>query len=242
MSSPLTRKAEEGSGASTGAEGNPEHDSVISAASIELPASVMLRPQRPTTTTDDVSGSSNTSTTSTTSGSAAAPSTSRDREAPPDRNDAAEIPGVGPRGRTDDDEIPRPRGRNDDDKGQFKLGKTFLGLTFQAALALMIYRKQLQQADSSSANPSSLSSILFTSVGATMLFGFAFTMSGMMLQKHHQNVANFCSYVGVFLGTLGFFFMMDIFAGKGLDWLVWAVGGVLLLVFAYTLRRDMQYD
>ncbi|KAF7114296.1 hypothetical protein RHSIM_RhsimUnG0090200 [Rhododendron simsii] len=219
MSSRLTPKAGEGSGASTGAEGNQEQGAAISEASIELSAGGPVGPQPPTTTPDDVSGSSNTSTTSTTSGFAAASSTGSDREGEPDRND--------------------------DDNGLLKLGKTFLGLTFQAALALMIYRKQPQQGDSSSANPSSvslLSSILLTSVGATTLFGFAFTMSGMMLQKHHQNVANFCSLAGIFLGALGFFFMMDIFAGKGLDWLVWAVGGVLLLVFAYTLYREMQYD
>ncbi|KAG5546019.1 hypothetical protein RHGRI_018256 [Rhododendron griersonianum] len=265
---PITRpKAEEGSGTSNGAEGHPADHTLISArtllasssvprdhdaasASSSLPsAGGTVCPLRPTHAA--VSGS-NTTSTSTTSGSAA-PSTSivtsgrdgtinieRLREEPRDSNDA-ERPREGPRGRNDA-EIPNrkgPRDRNDDDNGPFKLAKTFLGLTFQAGLGLMIYREQPPQGDSST-HLSSLSSALLTTVGATTLFAFAFTMSGMMLQRHHPYVANFCSYAGVLLGALGFFFMMDIFAAEGLVWLVWAVGGVLFLVFAYTLRRELE--
>ncbi|KAF7112567.1 hypothetical protein RHSIM_RhsimUnG0216200 [Rhododendron simsii] len=147
-------------------------------------------------------------------------------------------------------EIPsdRPRDHNNDDQGPFKLAKTFMGLTFQAAVALMIYQVQPQQGDSStnlspqgdsSANLSSLSAIQFNAVGATTLFSFASTMSGMMLKNHNPKAANFCNYAGVFLGALGFFLMLSIFADESLEWLVWAVGGVLLLVFAYDIRREL---
>lgn len=234
MSSSITRNAEEGLGANNGADGNPEHDAAFVAflASDELSTREIVSPPRPTSTTPTNVSHVNTST----SGFAATITSRRDgdlnierpREAPPprDRNDA---------------EIPR----NDEDKGLLKLAKTFLGLFFQAALALMAYRQQSQpqqgSTDSSNNAPgaTSQSSVLFNWVWAAILFGFAFTMSGIILQKHHQNqnVANFCSYAGVFLGALGFFFMMDIFADKGLGWVVWAVGGILLLVFAYTLRK-----
>ncbi|KAF7112802.1 hypothetical protein RHSIM_RhsimUnG0191700 [Rhododendron simsii] len=176
-----------------------------------------------------------------TSGRDGALNIERPREGTRDSNDA-ERPREGPRDSSNDAEIPSqkgPRDRNDDDNGPFKLAKTFLGLTFQAGLGLMIYREQPPQGDSST-HLSSLSSALLTTVGATTLFAFAFTMSGMMLQRHHPNVANFWSYAGVLLGALGFFFMMDIFATEGLVWLVWAVGGVLFLVFAYTLRRELE--
>ncbi|KAF7112799.1 hypothetical protein RHSIM_RhsimUnG0191800 [Rhododendron simsii] len=109
-------------------------------------------------------------------------------------------------------------------------------------------RVQPQQGDSSanlspqgdsSANLSSLSAIQFNAVGATTLFSFASTMSGMMLKNHNPRAANFCNYAGVFLGALGFFLMLSIFADESLEWLVWAVGGVLLLVFAYNIRREL---
>ncbi|KAI8552381.1 hypothetical protein RHMOL_Rhmol06G0262200 [Rhododendron molle] len=235
------RKAEEGLGASNGAEGHPDillavdallassstprdqdSASALPSASNELSASGMVSPPQPITTTD-VSRP-------------AAPAASL---LPITRSGEAlsiDIPSVG------------PRDRNDDDQGPFKLAKTFLGLTFQAAVGLMIYRVTPQQGDSStnlspqgdsSANLSSLSAIQFDTVGATTLFSFASTMSGMMLKNHNRKAANFCSYIGVFLGALGFFLMLSIFADEGLDWLVWAVGGVLLVVFAYTIRQEM---
>ncbi|KAF7112379.1 hypothetical protein RHSIM_RhsimUnG0235200 [Rhododendron simsii] len=231
-----------------------DHDAASASSSSpsdEPLAGGMACPLRPTTTT--VSASRNTTSTSTdacsaaptsivTSGRDGALNIERPREGPRDSNDA-ERPREGTRDSSNNDaEIPSrkgPRDRNDDDNGPFKLAKTFLGLTFQAGLALMIYREQPPQGDSST-HLSSLSSALLTTVGATTLFAFAFTMSGMMLQRHHPNVANFCSYAGVLLGALGFFFMMDIFATEGLVWLVWAVGGVLFLVFAYTLRRELE--
>lgn len=138
------------------------------------------------------------------------------------------------------------RDRNDDDQGPFKLAKIFLGLTFQAAVALMIYRVQPQQGSTNlspqgdpSANLPLLSAIQFNMVGATTLFSFASTMSGLMLRNHNRKAANFCSYTGIFLGALGFLLMLSIFAEESLDWLVWAVGGFLLLVFAYTIRLEM---
>lgn len=240
---PIMRKAEEGLGASNGAEGHlgdislavdallasssaprdQDSASALPSASDELSTVGTVSPPQPITTTD-VSR-------------LAAPSTSL-------------LPSI-----TRSDEalylyIPSelPRDRNDDDQGSFKLAKTFLGLTFQAALALMIYRVQPQQDDSStnlspqgdsSANLSSLSAIQFDTVGATTLFSFASTMSGMMLKNHNRKAANFCNYASVFLGALGFFLMLSIFADESLDWLVWAVGGVLLLVFGYTIRREM---
>lgn len=259
---PITRpKAEEGSGTSNGAEGHPADHTLIQArtllasssaprdhdaASDEASAGGTASPLRPTTTTVSASNTTSTSTAAcsaaptsiVTSGRDGALNIERPREGPRDSNDA-ERPREGPRDRNDA-EIPSrkgPRDRNDD--GPFKLAKTFLGLTFQAGLGLMIYREQPPQGDSST-HLSSLSSALLTTVGATTLFAFAFTMSGMMLQRHHPNVSNFCSYAGVLLGALGFFFMMDIFATEGLVWLVWAVGGVLFLVFAYTLRRELE--
>ncbi|KAF7112566.1 hypothetical protein RHSIM_RhsimUnG0216300 [Rhododendron simsii] len=206
-------------------------------------------PLRPTTTTVSASNTTSTSTAAcsaartsiVTSGRVGALNIERPREGPRDSNDA-ERPREGPRDSSNDAEIPSrkgPRDPNDDDKGPSKLAKTFLGLTFQAGLGLMIYRETAPQGNSST-HLSSLSSALLTTVGATTLFAFALTMSGMMLRRHHPNVANFCGYAGVLLGALGFFFMMDIFATEGLVWLVWAVGGVLFLVFAYTLRRELE--
>ncbi|KAF7112513.1 hypothetical protein RHSIM_RhsimUnG0221700 [Rhododendron simsii] len=256
---PITRpKAEEGSGTSNGAEGHPADDTLIPARTLLASSSVprdhdsasasssspsdeplaggTLCPLRPTTTTVSASNTTGTSTAACSAAPTSIVTSGRDGAL------NIEGPREGPRDSSNDAEIPSrkgPRDRNDDDNGPFKLAKTFLGLTFQAGLALMIYREQPPQGDSST-HLSSLSSALLTTVGATTLFAFAFTMSGMMLQRHHPNVANFCSYAGVLLGALGFFFMMDLFATEGLVWVVWAVGGILFLVFAYTLRREFE--
>ncbi|XP_058221387.1 uncharacterized protein LOC131331456 [Rhododendron vialii] len=238
------RKAEEGLGASNGAEGHP--GDILLAVDALLASSSAPRDQDSAyalpSASDELSAGGTvshpqpiTATNVSRRAAPAAPSTSL----LPTRSGEAlsiEIPSEG------------PRDRNDDNQGPFKLAKTFLGLTFQAALGLMIYRVTPQQGDSStnlspqgdsSANRSSLSAIQLNTVGATTLFSFASTMSGMMLKNHNRKAANFCSYAGVFLGALGFFLMVSIFAEESLDWLVWAVGGFLLLVFAYTIRREM---
>ncbi|KAG5546009.1 hypothetical protein RHGRI_018246 [Rhododendron griersonianum] len=103
-----------------------------------------------------------------------------------------------------------PQDRNNADDGLFKLGEIFMGLSFQLGMALMIVQVQSKQGDSST-NLSSLSSILFNTVGATTFFCFVFTMLGWLLREHHLEKAKFCTWIGIWSGVLVFFLMISIF-------------------------------
>ncbi|KAG5546002.1 hypothetical protein RHGRI_018239 [Rhododendron griersonianum] len=115
----------------------------------------------------------------------------------------------------------------------FKLGKIFVVQAFEAALALMIFRFQPQGVDSSPA----LSSFMFTMVGATVLFGFTFTLIGLMLQEAHPAVATVSSHAGSISAVLGFFFMMAVFVPKRYVWSLCASAGVLSMVYVYSLAK-----
>lgn len=115
----------------------------------------------------------------------------------------------------------------------FKLGKIIVVQAFEAALALMIFRFQPQGVDSSPA----LSSFMFTMVGATVLFGFTFTLTGLMLQKAHPAVATVSSHAGSISAVLGFFFMMAVFVPERFVWSLCASAGVLSMVYIYSLAK-----
>lgn len=115
----------------------------------------------------------------------------------------------------------------------FKLGKIIVVQAFEAALALMIFRFQPQGVDSSPA----LSSFMFTMVGVTVLFGFTFTLIGLMLQKAHPVVATVSSHAGSISAVLGFFFMMAVFVPERYVWSFCASAGVLSMVYVYSLAK-----
>ncbi|KAI8552362.1 hypothetical protein RHMOL_Rhmol06G0260800 [Rhododendron molle] len=115
----------------------------------------------------------------------------------------------------------------------FKLGKIFVVQAFEAALALMIFRFQPQGVDSSPA----LSSFMFTMVGATVLFGFTFTLIGLMLQKAYPAVATVSSHAGCISAVLGFFFMMAVFVPERFVWSLCASACVLSMVYVYSLAK-----
>lgn len=129
--------------------------------------------------------------------------------------------------------LPITNSREEEDHNindSIKLGKTLLGLTFQAAVALMTVRFQLQGKSS----PSSFSS---AKVWVTMVCGFALTLIGMMLRKAHSTAANLSGYAGIFSVALGFFLMMEMYVPVRFGWSVWTAAGILLLAFAYSLAK-----
>ncbi|KAF7113060.1 hypothetical protein RHSIM_RhsimUnG0165200 [Rhododendron simsii] len=93
------------------------------------------------------------------------------------------------------------------------------------------------QAQGNSASTTLLSSFLVTMVAATTVFAFTFTMIGLMLEKVHPVVATVCSYAGLIWVVLGFFFIVATFIPESFVWFVWAAGGVLVLVFVYSLAK-----
>lgn len=114
-----------------------------------------------------------------------------------------------------------------------KLGNKVLILTFESALALIAIR--FQALDHS---PSLLSSFLVIMVSATTVFGFTFTLVGLMLEKAgHPVLAAVSSHAGSISAVLGFFFMMALFVPERVVWLIWAGGGLVSLVYVYSLAK-----
>ncbi|KAG5546010.1 hypothetical protein RHGRI_018247 [Rhododendron griersonianum] len=82
-----------------------------------------------------------------------------------------------------------------------------------------------------------LSSFLVLMVAVTTVFAFIFTLIGLMLEGVHQAVATVCSYAGLIWVVIGFFFMLATFVPERFVWLVWGSGGVLVVVFFYSLAK-----
>ncbi|KAF7112713.1 hypothetical protein RHSIM_RhsimUnG0201200 [Rhododendron simsii] len=87
----------------------------------------------------------------------------------------------------------------EDDK---TLGNTLVGLTFEAAVFLMV----------SSFQP----------------------RGRMMLRRGHTGAAIVCTYACILSVAVAFFSMTYVFVADSVAWVVWAAGGILLFVIAYT--------
>ncbi|KAF7115270.1 hypothetical protein RHSIM_RhsimUnG0060300 [Rhododendron simsii] len=160
----------------------------------------------------------------------------------------------------------------EDDTKEFTLENTLVGLTFEAAVLLMVSRFQARgntsllvswspswpmsplpsSSSSSSSSPSSsplppppppslsLSSASFPLSMAHAAISFALTVrliGRMMLQRGHTGAAIVCSYACILSVAVGFLSMTYVFVADSFAWVVWAAGGILLLVMAYTIAQ-----
>ncbi|KAF7112508.1 hypothetical protein RHSIM_RhsimUnG0222500 [Rhododendron simsii] len=153
----------------------------------------------------------------------------------------------------------------EDDKKEFTLENTLVGLTFEVAVFLMVSRFQPRGNTSLLASlspfwspswpmsplpppppppppPSSLSSSsasfpLFMAHVA-ILFGLTVRLIGrMMLRRGHTGAAIACTYACILAVAVAFFSMTYVFVDDSFAWVVWAAGGILLLVMAYTIAQ-----
>ncbi|KAF5948688.1 hypothetical protein HYC85_014645 [Camellia sinensis] len=127
------------------------------------------------------------------------------------------------------------------------LGWTFLRLTFQALLLMVICHFQAPST-STSASPSTStstsplsSSMRFHVIGAAMLIGFAFTMIGMLLRNAYPTAASIGEHTGMFSAAFGFLVMTGILLPDRLNWFVLPVAGVVLFIgFVFVLANIRQ--
>lgn len=150
----------------------------------------------------------------------------------------------------------------EDDKDSFALGNTLVGLTFEAAVFLMLSSFQPRGNTSLLASlspswspswpmsplpsppppPSSLSSSSalcpISMARVAILFGLTVHLIGrMMLRRGHTGAAIVCTYACFLSVAVAFFSMMYVFVADSFAWAVWAAGGILLLVMAYTITQ-----
>ncbi|KAF7112689.1 hypothetical protein RHSIM_RhsimUnG0203800 [Rhododendron simsii] len=97
----------------------------------------------------------------------------------------------------------------EDDKKEFTLENTLVGLTFEVAVFLMVSRFQPR----------------------VRLIG------RMMLRRGHTGAAIACTYACILAVAVAFFSMTYVFVDDSFAWVVWAAGGILLLVMAYTIAQ-----
>lgn len=117
----------------------------------------------------------------------------------------------------------------------FKLeNKVLILFALESGLALITIR--FQAVDDSS---SLLTSFLVTMVVATTVFGFTFTLVGLMLEKINPVAAAVSSHAASISVVLGFFFMIAVFVPERLVWLLWAAGVVLSTVYVYCLAKPI---
>ncbi|THG13464.1 hypothetical protein TEA_016748 [Camellia sinensis var. sinensis] len=124
------------------------------------------------------------------------------------------------------------------------LGWTFLRLTFQALLLMVICHFQAPSTSASpstSTSPLSSSSMRFHVIGAAMLIGFAFTMIGMLLRNAYPTAASIGEHTGMFSAAFGFLVMTGILLPDRLNWFVLPVSGVVLFIgFVFVLANIRQ--
>ncbi|CAL5403159.1 unnamed protein product [Camellia sinensis] len=126
------------------------------------------------------------------------------------------------------------------------LGWTFLRLTFQALLLMVICHFQAPSTSASpststSTSPLSSSSMRFHVIGAAMLIGFAFTMIGMSLRNAYPTAASISEHTGMFSAAFGFLVMTGTFLPDRLNWSVLPVAGVVLFLgFVFVLANIRQ--
>ncbi|XP_058221385.1 uncharacterized protein LOC131331455 [Rhododendron vialii] len=142
---------------------------------------------------------------------------------------------------------------DDDDKDSFTLGDTLVGLTFEAAVFLMVSSFQPRGNSSLLATwspswsmspppPPSLSSssasLPITMAWVAIVFGLTVSLiARMMLRRGHTTAANVCKYACILSVAVAFFSMTSVFVADRFAWVLWVAGGVLLLVFAYSISR-----
>ncbi|CAL5342115.1 unnamed protein product [Camellia sinensis] len=126
------------------------------------------------------------------------------------------------------------------------LGWTFLRLTFQALLLMVICHFQAPSTSASpststSTSPLSSSSMRFHVIGAAMLIGFAFTMIGMSLHNAYPTAASIGEHTGMFSAAFGFLVMTGTFLPDRLNSSVLPVAGVVLFLgFVFVLANIRQ--
>ncbi|CAL5403160.1 unnamed protein product [Camellia sinensis] len=131
------------------------------------------------------------------------------------------------------------------------LGWTFLRLTFQALLLMVICHFQAPSTSTSASASTSTSTSTSTSplsssmrfhvIGAAMLIGFAFTMIGMLLRNAYQTAASIGEHTGMFSAAFGFLVMTGILLPDRLNWFVLPVAGVVLFIgFVFVLANIRQ--
>lgn len=145
---------------------------------------------------------------------------------------------------------------DDDDKDSFTLGDTLVGLTFEAAVFLMVSSFQPRGNSSLLATwsppwsmspppplpPPSLSSssasLPITMAWVAIVFGLTVSLiARMLLRRGHTTAANVCKYACILSVAVAFFSMTSVFVADRFAWVLWVAGGVLLLVFAYSISQ-----
>ncbi|KAF7113866.1 hypothetical protein RHSIM_RhsimUnG0107000 [Rhododendron simsii] len=143
---------------------------------------------------------------------------------------------------------------DDDDKDSFTLGDTIVGLTFEAAVFVMVSSFQPRGNSSLLATwspswsmslppppPSLLSSsasLPITMAWVAIVFGLTVSLiARMMLRRGHTTAANVCKYACILSVAVAFFSMTSVFVADRFAWVLWVAGGVLLLVFAYSISQ-----
>lgn len=154
------------------------------------------------------------------------------------------------------------REEEEDDKDSFALGNTLVGLTFEAAVFLMVSSFHprgntsllaslspswspswpMSPLPSSPPPPPSLSSSLdsfpLSMARVAILFGLTVHLIGrMMLRRGHTGAAIVCTYACILSVAVAFFSMTYVFVADSFAWVVWAAGGILLRVMAYTIAQ-----
>ncbi|KAG5546015.1 hypothetical protein RHGRI_018252 [Rhododendron griersonianum] len=146
----------------------------------------------------------------------------------------------------------------DDDKDSITLENTLVGLTFEAAVFLMV--SSFQPRGNSSllatwspswspswsmsppAPPPSLSSssasLPITMAQVAIVFGLTVSLiARMMLRRGHTTAANVCRYACILSAAVAFFSMTSVFVADPYAWALWVAGGILLLVFSYSIAQ-----
>ncbi|KAA8526686.1 hypothetical protein F0562_008111 [Nyssa sinensis] len=141
-----------------------------------------------------------------------------------------------------------PADQSTRDRGGVSLGKTFLGLTFQAALALMVfYYQNLSSPPPPPPPPPSPSSshdinslphpLALHVVEAAMAIGFAGSLIGIFLRNAYPVTADIIEKTGSLSAALGFFVVVCMLLPGIFTCIGWLGGVGSLLAFFVALNK-----
>lgn len=111
------------------------------------------------------------------------------------------------------------------------LGETFINVSYQAIVALLIFHFQSTPGDKDSST-AKLPSVLLMAAEVAVVAGFAASLSGILLREVCWKVAAAIERVGSVLSAVGFFLMMGLLFSTSISkWIGVLCGGASLVVF-----------
>ncbi|KAA0050246.1 putative Ileal sodium/bile acid cotransporter [Cucumis melo var. makuwa] len=109
-------------------------------------------------------------------------------------------------------------------KTENNVGKTILGLTFQAVLALFI------------TSPNSSPPLLTHLFAAAVLISFAVSFAGIFLQNGFPRIALLFEKIGALIAAIGVCIVASLLIHQNFAWISWLASGFSLMAFVLSFR------